>query len=244
MAKHNQLLSSTSMKKRLSFQTTNWSLIEGLADGYGSKSEAALAELCQIYRAPLLAYAAALYPKDAEDLVQGFFERLIQREMLAGADPEKGSLRTFLLTCLKRYIANYYREQSTHKRGGNFAHVSLDAADNVAAASADPEAIYQRRWAQEVLEQAVCQLREDWTGSGKAGLFEELCPFLGFQRHEDEKQQDIAVRLGMSAGALKTAIYRIRREYRETLLSEIARTLKVRTKEEVMAELKELIGKV
>ena len=232
------------MHRSRPFETTRWSLIEGLASESDFKSQAALAELCQIYRAPLLAYAAALYPKDAEDLVQGFFERLVQREMLAGADPEKGSLRTFLLTCLKRHIANYYRDQSTEKRGGLFAHVSLDAADNVAATSTDPEALYHQRWAQEVLEQAVSRLREDWTDSGKAGLFEELCPFLGFQRHEDEKQQDIAVRLGMSSGALKTAIYRIRREYRETLLAEIARTLKVRTKEEVMAELKELIGRV
>lgn len=227
-----------------SFETTRWSLIERLAGQSGSGSEAALAELCRIYRAPLLAYASALYPKDAEDLVQGFFECLIEREILAGADPEKGSLRTFLLTCLKRYIANYYRDQSAEKRGGLFAHVAIDAADNVAATTKDPEALYHQRWAQELLEQAVSQLREDWTGAGKAVLFEELCPFLGFQRNEAERQQVIAARLGMSSGALKTAIYRIRREYRETLLSEIARTLKVRTKEEVMAELKELIGKV
>lgn len=219
-------------------------MIERLAEESGAASEPALAEFCRSYRAPLLAYTSYHYPNDAEDLVHGFFERIIEQRILQAADPEKGNLRNFLLTCLKRHISNHYRDLRAAKRGGGAEHLSVEAADEIADSALDAEALYHRRWAHEVLEHAVGRIREDWTRAGKSGLFEELFPFLGFQRHEEEKLGDIAVRLGMSSGALKTAIYRIRREYREALLVEIARTLKVRSRDQVMTELRELMGRV
>ena len=217
-------------------------MIEKLSKGADPESEKALSDFCKSYHAPLLAYAAALYPNDAEDLIQGFFQHLIEKDTLAAADPTKGNLRAFLLTCLKRHIANHYRNLSTAKRGGRAPHLSIDAAGGIADPEIGPEALYHRLWAKEVLEHAISSLRQDWTQAGKSALFEELFPFLGFQRQEDEQQKTVAVRLGMTPGALKTAIYRIRREYREALLEEIGRTLKVRTEEEVLDELKNLMG--
>ncbi|HSP42142.1 MAG TPA: sigma-70 family RNA polymerase sigma factor [Luteolibacter sp.] len=224
------------------FLTTRWSILKRAASEDQAASAHALAEFCQNYRGPLLAYAAAFYPQDAEDLVHGFFERMIEQGVLASADPAKGKLRTFLLTCLKRHIFNPHRHQSAGKRGGGAEHMSIDGAADLADSAAGPEALYHRRWAQEVLERAIARLRDDWTRAGKAAQFEELHPFLGYSRDEDEERTAIAERLGISAGALKTAIYRIRKEYRDALLQEIADTLEVKTQAEVIAEMKDLMA--
>lgn len=224
------------------FLTTRWSILRSAAAADHPESAQALAVFCQNYRGPLLAYTAAFYPQEAEDLVQGFFERLIEQGFLASADPSKGKLRTFLLTCLKRHIANHFRYNAADKRGGGAVHMSLDAVTDIADSAAGPEALYHRRWTLEVLERAIGRLREDWTLAGKSALFEELHPFLGFMRDENEQRPALATRLGISAGALKTAIYRIRREYRDALLQEIADTLEVKTQDEVLAEMKDLMA--
>jgi RNA polymerase sigma-70 factor (ECF subfamily) len=224
------------------FPATRWSILKRAASDDQSASAHALAEFCQNYRGPLLAYAAAFYPQDAEDLVHGFFERMIEQGFLANADPAKGKLRTFLLTCLKRHISNHHRHHSAGKRGGGAEHMSIDDATDLADSTAGPEALYHRRWAQEVLERAIARLRDDWTRAGKAAQFEELHPFLGYSRDEDEERTVLAERLGMSVGALKTAIYRIRKEYRDALLQEIADTLEVKTQDEVIAEMKDLMA--
>jgi RNA polymerase sigma factor (sigma-70 family) len=224
------------------FLTTRWSILRKAVAEDHPESTQALADFCINYRGPLLAYATAFYPKEAEDLVQGFFERLIEQGFLSSADPDKGKLRTFLLTCLKRHITDALRHKSAGKRGGGAEHISIDGAADHADTTAGPEALYHRRWAMEVLERAIARLRDDWTRAGKATQFEELHPFLGYSRDEDKERAAIAERLGMSAGALKTAIYRIRREYRDALLQEIADTLEVKTQDEVLSEMKDLMA--
>ena len=230
------------MAKKDMFLTTRWSILRKAAATDQTESSQALEDFCINYRGPLVAYAAAFYPQDAEDLVQGFFERLIERGFLASADPAKGKLRTFLLACLKRHITDTLRHKSASKRGGGAEHLSIDSAADIADSDAGPEALYHRRWAQEVLERAINRLRADWTRVGKAAQFEELHPFLGFSRDEEEERGAIAERIGLSVGALKTAIYRIRKEYRDALLQEIADTLEVKTQDEVLAELKDLMA--
>jgi len=224
------------------FPTTRWSILKRAVATNQPESAQALAEFCINYRGPLLAYAAAFYPQEAEDLVQGFFERLIEQGFLASANPAKGKLRTFLLTCLKRHIADTFRHKSAGKRGGGAEHVTIDDAENLADSAAGPEALYHRRWAQEVLERAIARLSDEWTRAGKAAQFEELQPFLGFSRNEDEERSVLAQRLAMSTGALKTSIYRIRKDYRDALLQEIAATLDVKTQDEVLAEMKDLMA--
>jgi RNA polymerase sigma factor (sigma-70 family) len=230
------------MARNDKFLTTRWSVLKKAVAENHPESAQALADFCIHYRGPLLAYAAAFFPQDAEDLIQGFFERMIKQGFLASADPAKGKLRTFLLTCLKRHIADTFRHKSAEKRGGGAEHMSIEVAADLADSSVGPEALYHRRWAQEVLERAIRRLRDDWTRAGKAAQFEELHPFLGFSRDEEEERKAIAERLGVSAGALKTSIYRIRKEYRDALLQEIADTLEVKTQDEVLAEMKDLMA--
>jgi RNA polymerase sigma-70 factor (ECF subfamily) len=230
------------MAQNNKFLTTRWSILKKAVAENHPESAQALADFCINYRGPLLAYAAAFYPQEAEDLVQSFFERLIDQGFLASADPAKGKLRTFLLTCLKRHISNHLRHHSAGKRGGKAEHISIDDAADLADSAAGPEALYHRRWALEVLERAITRLRDDWNRAGKTALFEELHPFLGYSRNENEERPPIAERLGMSAGTLKTAIYRIRREYRDALLQEISDTLEVKTQDEVLTEMKDLMA--
>jgi RNA polymerase sigma factor (sigma-70 family) len=230
------------MNENQRFLTTRWSVLKKAAAGDEPENAVALAEFCRNYRGPLLAYAASFYPQEAEDLVQGFFERLIEQGFLASADPDKGKLRTFLLVCLKRHIADTFRRKTADKRGGGAEHLPMDAAVDLADPAAGPEALYHRRWALEVLDRAINRLRGEWTRAGKAALFEELHPFLGYSRSEESERPVLAERLGMSTGALKTAIYRIRSEYRDALLQEIADTLDVKTQDEVLAEMKDLMA--
>ena len=156
------------MAQNNKFLTTRWSILKKAVAENHPESAQALADFCINYRGPLLAYAAAFYPQESEDLVQSFFERLIDQGFLASADPAKGKLRTFLLTCLKRHIADTFRHKSAGKRGGKAEHISIDDAADLADSAAGPEALYHRRWALEVLERAIARLRDDWNGAGNA----------------------------------------------------------------------------
>jgi DNA-directed RNA polymerase specialized sigma24 family protein len=123
------------------FRTTRWSVVRrASAADSDTTSVTALAEFCDNYRGPLLAFTrmSVARHQDAEDLLHGFFEKLLERNFLAMADPDRGRLRTFLLTCLKRHIADEYRRETAAKRGGGLAHVPLDEALSMTADTPDP----------------------------------------------------------------------------------------------------------
>lgn len=227
------------------FKTTRWSLIDK-AISEDAEAARALAEFCVNYRGPLLTYARKFVarPQDAEDLVQGFFLKLLQKNFLARADATRGRLRTFLLTLLQRHIADEYRRESAEKRGGKIRAEPLDDQPHLASGVLDPEQLFHRQWALTVLERSMLRLRKDWEKAGKLPLFEALRPTLGFGRDEDANRAQVAETFSMSEGAVNTAIYRLRREFRSTILREVAETLDVKTKEEAEDELKILLGKV
>ena len=226
------------------FRTTRWTLIRHASSPEDDESgPVALADFCKNYREPLLAFAKATVSnrEEAEDLIQGFFEKLLERNFLAAADPSRGRLRTFLLTCLKRHITDEYRKSAAAKRGGGITQLSLEEAGSVTSDALGPEALYHRQWALVILERSVATLQEAWAAKGKAELFEALKPFLGYLPNEESDRELLAGNLGMSKGALKTLLYRLRKEYREVLLQEVGETLDSKTPDEVMEELKELL---
>lgn len=227
------------------FKTTRWSLIDKAISEDGDAARA-LAEFCVNYRSPLLSYARKFVtrPQDAEDLVQGFFLKLLEKNFLAQADSSRGRLRTFLLTLLQRHIADEYRRETAEKRGGKIRAESLDDQLHLASGDLDPEQQFHRHWALTVLERSLLRLRSEWEGAGKLSLFEALKPTLGFRSEEDADRARVAADFSMSEGAVNTAIYRLRREFRSIILREIAETLDVKTKEEAENELKTLLGKV
>lgn len=215
------------------FAATRWTLV--LAAGGGrssSRAAAALAELCRAYWYPLYAYVRrrGFDAHDAEDLTQAFFLRLLEKECLADVDRRKGRFRAFLLASLKHFLSNRRDQARAKKRGGGRRVLSLDAMkaeSRYRLEPADlltPERLFERRWALAVLEQVLARLQAEQRAEGKTDLFDRLKPFLAAGRSAGG-YAETARDLGMTAGAVKTAVHRLRRRYRRLLRDEIAQTV-------------------
>src|SRR5512137_58778 len=145
------------------FVTTHWSVVLSAQDPASPRSAEALEMLCRAYWYPLYAYArrAGHSPADAEDLTQGFFARLVEKDYLKTAAREKGRFRTFLLVALKRFLANEWDRQHAQKRGGFTPIVSIDqelAESRFAAEPAhhvQPDVLFDRQWAMTLLDQTM-----------------------------------------------------------------------------------------
>lgn len=213
------------------FATTHWSLIVAARDRAAPEARQALESLCAVYWYPLFAFVCKQgYPEaQAQDLTQEFFARLLEKEYLRAADRGRGRFRAFLLTCLRHFLANQADHAAALKRGGGRDLLSLDFDDAVERYRTEPshaltaEKLYERRWALALLEQALGRVREEYTRTGKASLFEELKSCLVGDGAAPSRE--VADRLGLSPGAVKVAAHRLRRRYQELLREEIGRTV-------------------
>ena len=214
------------------FATTRWTLVASAGHKSSPQSEQALEELCRTYWYPLYAYIRhrGHSKEDAEDLVQAFFGRFLEKNYLVGLHADRGKFRSFLLASLKHFLANEWDKAQRQKRGGAIPHLSLDwqgADARYHLEPVDPESpdrTYDRQWAMVVLEQVVTRLREECAAQGKAEFFERARGFLMLGESAIDYAQASGT-LGMEAGALRVAVHRLRRRYRELLREEIAQTL-------------------
>lgn len=214
------------------FATTHWSLVVAAKPDEANRSRArrALEELCRAYWYPLYAFVRnrGYSSSDAQDLTQSFFARLIETAGFASADPERGRFRSYLLGAMKHFLANQWHRAQAHKRGGGVTFLELDALDPEAryalepAQSTDPDTGFDRQWAQESIARAMEKLRAESEASGKGELFEAL---KGSLTGEEPARSETAARLGMTVGAVKVAVHRLRQRYREILRAEIAETV-------------------
>jgi RNA polymerase sigma-70 factor (ECF subfamily) len=233
------------------FATTHWSLVVSAGGSHSSEAARALAVLCESYWFPLYAFVrrSGYSAEDAQDLTQEFFVRLLAKNYLAVADQKRGRFRSFLLGAMKHFLANQRRRQRTRKRGGNRPVLSLDfrsgenryglsePADNLT-----PERLYEKRWALALLDLVLGRLREESRQSGKLERFDLLKQFLAGGTAKPAYHQ-VAEELGMSEGAVKVAVHRLRRRYRKLLKQEIARTVvDPETLEDELAELLAALG--
>jgi RNA polymerase sigma factor (sigma-70 family) len=214
------------------FATTHWSLVVAAKADEASRTRArkALEELCRAYWYPL--YAFACYrghsAEDAQDLTQSFFTRIIETDGFASADPERGRFRSYLLGAMKHFLANEWHRGRALKRGGGVTIVELDALDQEALHAlestrpSDPDAAFDREWAQAAIARALEKLRAGSRTAGKGELFEAL---KGSLTGEEPPRRETAARLGMTEGAVKVAVHRLRQRYRELLRAEIAQTV-------------------
>jgi RNA polymerase sigma-70 factor (ECF subfamily) len=225
------------------FPTTRWTLVIAAGDPRRKEARSALDSLCENYWYPLYAYLRRRgYAADqAQDLTQEFFVRVLEGRYLDRADPEKGRFRSFLLTSLKFFVADEGDRQRAGKRGGG-AVVSLefssgeDRYQREPSHGETPEWIFERRWALSVLDRAVDRLRDEFVQHGRAEHFERLKVFLLGQ--SDAPYAELAREMKTSEGALKVAIHRLRKRYRELFRQEIADT--VADSAEVESELRYL----
>ena len=210
------------------------------------QSDDALETLCRNYWRPLYAYIRrqGLSPHDAQDLTQAFFARLLEKNFLASVAPGKGKFRSFLLTSLKHFMANEWDKARAQKRGGGKPFVSLDfdaveACCALESGDTGPDAVFERRWAMTMLERTLSRLREEYISGGKENVFEQLKETLTGER-QSIPYATVARQLGSSEGAVKVAVHRLRRRYRELLRAEIADT--VSGHEEIEEELRHLFA--
>ena len=235
------------MSANAEFDPTRWSLIAAVQSGDTARARRALEKLCQDYWYPLYAYVrrAGRPPEDAADLTQGFFTHLMEKELFARADPERGRLRNFLLTAIQRYLRDAWRREQVQKRGGGVALLSIDevtAEGLYAREPADldtPERLYHRRWALTLLERAVMSLKAEYAQQGKAAVFEVLKPALT-EDPDAESAAASGAKLGLSAGAVRVATTRLRARYRTCLLAEVAASMDTQSEAELDEEISAL----
>lgn len=214
------------------FPTTHWSLVLAAGEITSEESRKALAQLCSSYWYPVFVFVRRKgYSRDdAQDLTQSFFARLIEKKDIADADRDRGRFRTFLLTACQHFLANEYDRTRTKKRGGGELPVSIDTA--VAEARYElalsheetPERLYERQWGITLLEAVLEDLRKEYAAAGKENVFHRLNQFLTVA--EDAGTHSEAARdLGMSRAAVKMAVHRLRRSYRQALRRRVADTV-------------------
>ena len=214
------------------FATTSWSLVLAAGGVSAATAAEALATLCSRYWYPVFAFVRrqGYSPEDARDLTQGFFARVIEKGDVADADRSRGRFRTFLLTACTHFLSNERDRAGTLKRGGGLVAVPLDlieAEGRYGRALADdetPESLYERQWALALLSSCLGSLRAEYEIAGQGGLFDRLEAYLTADDAAGT-YAEAAVELGMTTSAVKTAVHRLRRRYRDSLRRQIADTL-------------------
>ena len=229
------------------FATTRWSIVLEAGGRSSAGSREALASLCRTYWFPLYAWARRQghSAPDSEDLTQEFFLRLLDRRYLAAADPGRGRFRNFLAASFRHFAANEYRRAGARKRGGHAPHLPLDFGEAERRYTleprdaATPETLFERSWALALLEQALGRLRGEFERAGKGPVFARLKVYLT-DTADAASYAALAAELETTEGAVKVAIHRLRRRYRDLLREEIAHT--VGDPSEIEGELRHLRG--
>ena len=224
------------------FVHTRWSVV--LAAQHPAQARLALEELCRTYWYPLYAYVRrrGQSAEDAQDLTQAFFAKLLEKNWLATVTPEKGRFRAFLLTTLKRFLANEWDKVHAEKRGGGAIIISRDAETQYRREPQNeltPDRFFDRQWALTVLELALNRLRDEYDTPTKRQLFAALRGTLTGDQPE-VGYAELGRTLDMNEGAIKIAVHRLRKRYRELLRAEIAQT--VSDPEQVAEELRALFA--
>jgi len=229
------------------FATTHWSVVMAAGKGDSPQAADALEKLCCTYWYPLYAFVRRQGHEahDAEDLTQEFFARFLAKEYFGRADPALGRFRSFLLACLKNFLAEQQRQARRLKRGGGQTILSWDsqtAEERYRLEPADPvtpEQVYDRRWALTLLETVLARLADEQSAASKQRVFTQLKEYLWGEARQTG-YAETAARLGMTEGAVKVAVHRLRRRLRDLLREEVAHTVAIG--EEIDEELRHLIG--
>ena len=231
----------------MGFHTTHWTVVLAAGTGQGGGAAEALASLCSTYWYPLYAFIrrSGFSSHDAEDLTQGFFCSFLRRDSLTKVSPQAGKFRSYLLACLKHFLANERRRAEAQRRGAGVQEIPLDGeaaetrylaepVDNVT-----PDVLFERRWAFTVLDRVLEELRQEYLRRDKGALFDDLRALLPGET-ANVSHAEVAARQGMSVGALDVALHRFRQRFGVLLREQVVRT--VSSPDEVEEELRYLVS--
>ena len=199
------------------FPTTRWTLIFELKGGEQASKEVAMEELCQRYWLPVYAYVRrkCQQREQAEDLTQGFFEKLISGSQLQRAEEARGKLRAFMLKCLENYLNSEWRRSASQKRGGGFQRIAIDAehAESLlVSVDLSPTQAYDQAWALALIQSVNEILEQEYLARGKPEQFAILRDYLAWNARS-RSYADGAAELGISEAALKQAVRRLRQRF-------------------------------
>ncbi len=214
------------------FVRTRWTLVERTR-GDSPEARTALSELCAAYYAPVVAFLHRSGREEdaAREEAHAFFAHVLERDAFGRAERERGRFRSYLLGALKHFLAREHERAGRRKRGGGSVAVPLDAGTDTSPGlilaegqALPPDTFFDRQWALAVLDRALAALERECVDTGNVEDFARLKPWLtGDAAHGD--QTTAAVALGLSEGALKVAVHRLRRRFRAAVKAEIAQTL-------------------
>ncbi len=229
------------------FVTTHWSVVLQAGAENEPQASGALERLCQTYWYPLYAYIRrrGYDVHDAQDLTQEFFARFLEKNYLSAVRRERGKFRWFLMCALKRFLANEWNRECAQKRGGGAVLIPLDEISaegrylREAAHHESPEKLFDQAWALTLLEEAGKALASEYAHSGRGATFEQLKIFLSGDK-APLTMAEAGAPLGLTEGAVKVAVHRLRQRYRDCLRHAIAQT--VLTPAEVDDEIRQLFA--
>lgn len=205
------------------FTDTRWTLV-AQARGNDTAARTALSQLCEAYYVPVVTFLTCQGRSDdeARELAHEFFAAVLAGRSLGAADPARGRFRNYLLGAVKHFAADRSERARAVRRGGGASHAELDPELPGADAPADHERAFDRQWALTVVARAVETTRRQLADAGKGRQFEVLKPAI---TGSEFSHADAAHQLGMSEGALKVAVHRLRQRFREAVMEEIAHTV-------------------
>lgn len=222
------------------FAPTRWSLVLR-ARGPSPEARAALSDLCGGYWNPVFRHLKSQGTDDdtARELTQAFFAHVLSGDRIGQADPERGRFRSYLLVALRRFLKDRRLAETRMRRGGGIPHEPIEPGTPNEPAFPDTgsdTARFDHDWALTVIARSLDAVAADYAASGRSSVFDHLKPWL--EGHAGDPTS-AAQALGLSEGALKVAIHRLRRRFREAVLLEIRHTLP--ENEDPAAELQYLI---
>jgi len=230
------------------FATTNWSVVLAAGETGSTDARHALAALCEDYWYPVYAFVRSqgASPEDARDLTQSYFLQLLEKGYLKGLSPSAGRFRSFLLVSVKHFLSNSRDRERAVKRGGGRAPLPLDFANAEGRYSFDlpdraptPDLLFERRWAIAVLESAMDVLRRQFEDAGEGRRFERLKGYLTGQDSQPP-HREAAAELGMTEGAVRVAVHRMRQSFGRVLREIVAQT--VAAPEDIDDEIRALLA--
>lgn len=205
-----------------SFAATRWTLV-ARAQGDDPAAQSALSDLCAAYYAPVVAFLRARGSDEdaARELAHAFFAKVLAGGALNGADRARGRFRSYLLGAVKHFLADTHDRAIAEKRGGG---VEPEPLDDTAHPPVEDERVFDRQWALTVIARALETTEAELRDAGKAAQFTILKPWI-IGGGELPAQAAAAGQLGLSEGAVKVAIHRLRQRFREAIKTEIAQTV-------------------
>jgi DNA-directed RNA polymerase specialized sigma24 family protein len=211
-------------RETMSFPNTSWTVLAQATLQGNEAGRRAMEEFCQLYWRPvyLAICASGRSGEDAEDQTQSFFRYLMANSTLRRAERGRGKFRTFLLTILWRFLRDERDKLMAEKRGGDATIFPLEesAEEELPAEAAPLTEALDREWAKALFERVIETIRAEVIAARSEEAWILLRQFLPGSLHTP-LMAEVAPKLGLTEGGLRSEVHRLRQRCREVLRYEV-----------------------